>query len=318
MRNNSLDLAKFVACGLVVSLHVGVISELGEFGAEAINAIARLAVPFFFISSGYLFGISKNKDILKNVDKLASVFIASCVLYAGLTLVLSGFKVGPFVEKVFDVKTLYVGTYFHLWFICSMTFGYLILRFFDSRNMDVTATIISFIILFAAWWFDVVRSKSIEINTFFFFREIMSFSFLWIGVLIARTGHKLKLSSSISLLLVSIAAIVAEEIYLKETMGYDVYSRQLPLFSIVAAYASLMLCISINIRENLFSNLGKKYSLGIYIIHPIWIMFYFKLMSFASINYPSLVAILSLVSSAISLAILRMVSPKAFSIINGS
>lgn len=57
MRNKSLDAAKAVAACLVVFIHVSFPGQVGQI----IKVLARCAVPFFFMISGY-FAIMKGRQ----------------------------------------------------------------------------------------------------------------------------------------------------------------------------------------------------------------------------------------------------------------
>lgn len=52
---NALDVGKFVAALLVVAIHANPFEHMGAFGEMMNSCILRLAVPFFFLSSSFLF-----------------------------------------------------------------------------------------------------------------------------------------------------------------------------------------------------------------------------------------------------------------------
>ena len=58
---DAIDLMKFILSLLVVALHVPPIRE----GYEHLRIICRLAVPLFFITSGFFF-FKKTKDVAFN------------------------------------------------------------------------------------------------------------------------------------------------------------------------------------------------------------------------------------------------------------
>ena len=57
MRNNNIDILKIVMAFLVVALHIfpvfGIDGPEGLISYEIANGITRIAVPTFFIISGY-------------------------------------------------------------------------------------------------------------------------------------------------------------------------------------------------------------------------------------------------------------------------
>jgi peptidoglycan/LPS O-acetylase OafA/YrhL len=53
---NSLDLAKFICAIMIIELHTGPLSFFGSnIGAVERGIITIIAVPFFFVVSGFLF-----------------------------------------------------------------------------------------------------------------------------------------------------------------------------------------------------------------------------------------------------------------------
>lgn len=57
MRNNNLDILKAISAFLVVCIHIKFPGKFGEY----INIIAALAVPIFFMITGYYYENMKKK-----------------------------------------------------------------------------------------------------------------------------------------------------------------------------------------------------------------------------------------------------------------
>ncbi len=76
-RKNSLDILKCIASFMVVYLHYGFNNIIGNY----INMICQIAVPIFFIISGY-FLYNKNKSsIVNSIKGLLSLLIFSDLFY---------------------------------------------------------------------------------------------------------------------------------------------------------------------------------------------------------------------------------------------
>ena len=55
----ALDVAKFISAFLVVCIHTGPLLDVDATGNFIlVQILARLAVPFFFVASGFLFSVS--------------------------------------------------------------------------------------------------------------------------------------------------------------------------------------------------------------------------------------------------------------------
>ena len=67
-RNNGIDILRLLCAFLVVCIHARFPGVIGEY----IKAIARIAVPFFFICSGYLFpaNLIRGESANGNCNKL--------------------------------------------------------------------------------------------------------------------------------------------------------------------------------------------------------------------------------------------------------
>ena len=106
-RIQSVDAIRVLAIVSVIVIHTAPFQTqplLGEgelYAAIIINQVARFAVPFFFILSGYFWALKFSNDsmviqpTLKVIKRIALIFIAWSLIYS-LPLNLSGtFNVAP-------------------------------------------------------------------------------------------------------------------------------------------------------------------------------------------------------------------------------
>jgi len=85
-RNSTVDVLRLLAAFLVVFVHSGLHGLDGKVGflGTILLVFGRLAVPFFFVVSGYFLYSSYEKQadrIIRSVPKLLNIFILSSVLY---------------------------------------------------------------------------------------------------------------------------------------------------------------------------------------------------------------------------------------------
>lgn len=136
-RNNALEMLKLFAAYMVVFLHV---PFYGTFGV-AVNALARFAVPFFFLVSGfYSYGISLDK-IKNRIAHLVFVMIFAILVcsFCKLAEVMlnQGFQgVGQYFKQYLDYqnilnlllfnKTIHVE---YLWYLFAILYVYIIFYF---------------------------------------------------------------------------------------------------------------------------------------------------------------------------------------------
>ncbi len=123
-RMDSLDWFRLPAALLVTAIHT---SPLSSFSPQAdfwlTRVLARIAVPFFFMVSGFFLPDSFAK-LRKQEKKLFFLYALSIVLYLPLNLYagqLSGITAGAFLKQLF-----FDGTFYHLWYLPAAMEGMLL------------------------------------------------------------------------------------------------------------------------------------------------------------------------------------------------
>lgn len=134
-----LDIAKFISALLVIAIHCAPFYEMNEtWNFVYVQIIARLAVPFFFMASGWLFfqklNISKgiweesNQWALKHYwQRILKLYLVWSALYLPLLFiswVKGGFDFSTCIRLLRDF--LFNGTYYHLWFLPALLLGIVI------------------------------------------------------------------------------------------------------------------------------------------------------------------------------------------------
>lgn len=128
-RYGGLDAFKVVAALLVICVHT---SPLASFSADAdfvlTRVIARIAVPFFMMVSGffvlprYVFDRSSDfQPLVRFTKKAALLYVVAIVVYLPINI-----YAGHFAGlDVFDVVRLLLfdGTFYHLWYLPAVVLG---------------------------------------------------------------------------------------------------------------------------------------------------------------------------------------------------
>ncbi|HIU32663.1 MAG TPA: serine racemase VanT catalytic subunit [Candidatus Caccousia avistercoris] len=121
-RQASLDHFRVAAALLVAAIHT---SPLASFWAEGdfwlTRVLARLAVPFFFMVSGYFLAKSQWKSLPRFLKKTALLYGISILLYLPLNLYANNVAPGEWVRAV-----LLDGTFYHLWYFPAVLLGALV------------------------------------------------------------------------------------------------------------------------------------------------------------------------------------------------
>ncbi|MFR5078546.1 MAG: acyltransferase family protein [[Clostridium] innocuum] len=127
----ALDVAKFISAFLVVCIHTGPLLDVDATGNFIlVQILARLAVPFFFVASGFLFfrkldfkreyNDYENKAQLKHyLWRLCKIYIIWTILYLPFTYLLLKGQDGITVNSVllYVRDFFFTGSFYHLWFL---------------------------------------------------------------------------------------------------------------------------------------------------------------------------------------------------------
>lgn len=165
-RISSVDTIRLLAIISVIAIHTRPFSY-NEGSEEAyyyfdifINQIARFAVPFFFVVSGYFWGVKirNGADIISTtrnmVTRIGVIFLAWSLIYLIPFNFIDAFNhgvLGPLKVAYWHlisllntpVNTLFQGTKDHLWFLISLIFSVIICAFFIKRKAFLFLTFLS-------------------------------------------------------------------------------------------------------------------------------------------------------------------------------
>lgn len=155
-KNTTLELFKLIASYMVVFIHVMFSGNPGI----AIDAVARFAVPMFFLTSGYFsYGITPEKIIkrAKHILKLIIISSVCCFLFEILSLVIKGDTNGlaSFLSQYYNILLILRLLVFnkpvssgHLWYLWAILYVYIIYYFTTKRGVrDKTIFRVSFVLL---------------------------------------------------------------------------------------------------------------------------------------------------------------------------
>lgn len=138
---NAIDVAKFLLSFLVVSIHISIFPSNKELSSFFTLCLARIAVPFFFICSGYLFF---SRDNSQSVQALWRVMKRIGILFIGWTAV---FMIILFFTKFIheedpflalfhgSIRFFLLNPFVHLWYLPAVMIGVCIAWFFYKFGM---------------------------------------------------------------------------------------------------------------------------------------------------------------------------------------
>ena len=115
----ALDAFRLIAAILVIAIHTSPLSDISS-AADFIltRIIARIAVPFFFMTSGFfLFKDGTDKEKLKTFLKSTAILYAvSIILYLPVNIYSGYFSTDMLLPNIIK-DLIFDGTFYHLWYL---------------------------------------------------------------------------------------------------------------------------------------------------------------------------------------------------------
>lgn len=283
-RNYLLDTMKFFCAIAVVCIHTQPWININNDIYLVINTLCRVAVPLFFICSGYLF-YSKfnNKYSKKYLSKITKLLASWSLFYIGVSLglqcmsniingnyILSGVKEYFLKFRILDI---YYGTGIiegHLWYLSATILVIPILYFIIKYNYVTKALIISLILNIIGIFMYNTGNKYFETN-----RDAIFFALFYciVGVYIKLKEEiireKLKINKIYMLYIgvFTLTSIYERYIYNSKFIDTsDCYISTIPLSILIFVYC----IINKQDKDTISSKIGKN-SIGIYLVHVAYI-----------------------------------------------
>lgn len=277
-----IDFLKFLCAVLVILIHVP--AKYTEF----VLPLTRCAVPCFFIISGYFLynnGIS-NAKLRYSLKKTAKIWAYSTIIYLSFSVLLAT-QGGSWnlldSERLINFLLFNEHPFaFHLWYIDAYIYVLLIYLVMSSKGFlggNFVLIWISILLLFV----DLLFGKYSVLIFGRTFDVMFTRNFLFVGIPYFTIGifiKTIKVNSHINrwCTLAVVASIILTYIKKYVVGSYIEFGlRDHYLSSTFLAISVFLYFLTLEIREkNIFSKLGRKCSLDIYILHPLiyWLLLY--------------------------------------------
>jgi surface polysaccharide O-acyltransferase-like enzyme len=279
-----IDFLRFIAAIAVIAIHVlgpfrflyGEIPESDWLAAIGINSITRWAVPVFMMISGALL-LSTERPfncehyLTKRLSKVAIPFIGWTLIYA----IVAGFVAGEWsAAQTFSViqNSPNDPAWYHLWFFYDFIPLYFVIPFLIPLLKKLTPELIKLLIVACLVMFSM---KWLKVESFLLQNLLLYTGYLILGWYLFNRDNKAQLKywlvAGITMLMLNFFGswelAVKSGKYSSFFMGYKTLNTMLiggMLFVVAQTYAD-------NIKGSFraFISLISKYSLGIYLLHPL-------------------------------------------------
>lgn len=167
-RNAGIDYFRLIAAFLVVAVHTSPLTSVdGTADFVLTRVIARVAVPFFFMASGFFLlpGYMNRQDtepdkLYKFLQKTAMLYGITVLLYLPINLYAGYFQMQLLLPNLIK-DIIFDGTFYHLWYFPAAMMGatlvYLLLKKFKSEHVFQITLILYLIGLFGDSYYGITE-----------------------------------------------------------------------------------------------------------------------------------------------------------------
>ena len=270
-----VDLIKWIASLFVILIHC---TFYGGFGVS-VKAIARFAVPFFFLSTGYfLYGSSPDR-LLKKLRRILGLAISAFLLYFIFFAVATAVQKGvtglwDFLADFTDLEKLgrflafnVPFSFTNLWYLFAVVYVYLLYYALTkckaSDKLIFSLGAVLLLVHLLLW--QMCLSLQLTTNTFYV-RNFLFFGFPMVmaGAFLKKHQQKLPRMSGVLLVLLALTSAL-----LSIASRWMLGNKSLPVGAILLAVS--LFVYAIQCRPGKAQRLLPKagvYSTYIYILHP--------------------------------------------------
>lgn len=306
--DTGIDWLRLAAAILVIAIHTSPLADFSETGDFILTRVlARIAVPFFFITSGY-FLLSRYHDsdrkLCHFLKKTGWIYGASILLYLPLNFRNGYFSQSQLLPELLK-DLIFDGTMYHLWYLPASMLGMLIawklVEKLDFSKGLVMALLLYLVGLFGDSYYVVVEKLPLLkafydrlFELFDYTRNGLFFApvFLMLGGFIADERRKLSSVEAGVGFLISLGLLLAEALILHRH-GFQRHDSMY-VFLLPAMYFLFHLVLLWKGRR---IPLLRPASLVVYLIHPLVIAAVWRFSSQNSLFHFGLVCLLSLLFS---------------------
>jgi len=265
-----VDAFRILGALLVIGLHVGLFPEWPVWLMEISRASGRWVVPFFFLAMGYFVGVRSEMvpTALASAGRLLQIVLFISVVFALLLLL----QLGPrqMILRVVQPEAFIRGVWVHLWFLHAALLALLLVACRHTWLHSRFSWPILLLGLFLCSAADSLFAlKLINYPAMFVTRFIAGLFLVWVGI---KLGIEKKapfqncaLPFLAGLLLMLIQASVVR------ALGGQSAELQFHIGAMILGGAILTLGISLSSTSNIntFADWGRRYALGLYLLHPL-------------------------------------------------
>ena len=305
-RINSIDIARLFAAILVIAIHTQAIMWFSERANGNIQILTRVAVPFFFCTSGYFLQkgyVRKGcSAIATSIWKVFRLYLALSIVYFAV-IFLQNPALLYRVKKWMLIDFLFNGSYYHLWYMVGVIYStamiYLICKLKLAKMMFPLAVLCYTVGLLGTSYYGIgsrlpIMSTLFDSGCFLCIRRIflMGFPFTVLGWTISENATRPHLTGRKQISMTALAAVffVAETIVVTVT-GLS-KTVVITIFLYPLLYLLFQICLAYPLSEKSELALACRNTANfIYFWHPIVILALNKLIGMGFLLFVATTAV---------------------------
>ncbi len=267
--DNCIDIIKLICCLLIVGMHIHPLLPSPEINFYIQEYICRIAVPFFFLSTGYFFSGMDDRKRKSYIKRLLIIYAVSSIIYLPCY----------FTEGIGKIIYFLLTAYNHLWYLNTLAICLLIIFMIDKYAPKFKYFL--FIMLPVAIFFEnycrLIGSHSLDdISSFLevssIDRYLKAIPFILTGDVIRNRKIRTSIRTDIILFIILMASALAEVIFLRSVFGLTV-SIDVSVFGWTPAIPIFLFGIKTrSFLDPVSSKFLRKTIDLVYIVHIMMIM----------------------------------------------
>lgn len=288
----TIDILKFICALLVICIHTSPFLDVsGEIDFFVVQILGRVAVPFFFIISGFFvfshldYSKSWNDEvnlayIKKYLLRIFKIYLLWTIIYLPLSI-WNGYKDGFTITYVIRyIRDFFInGSYYHLWYlpglIFSSAFVYFLLLKFGKKKTFFTVLILYIVgSLYNIYSVSFMDNPLISLyNTLFmttrnglFFGSI----FVFLGAALANFEDYMDKRTCLFAGTISFIAMMIEA-YVLRSFGFMHALTSMYLFLLPTVFFFFQYLIQVDMKIHPIYKVLRNMSLLIYVLHIMFV-----------------------------------------------
>lgn len=291
---DSIDLFRVIAVIFVVMNHTYPFANISETADFIITRIiARIAVPFFFMVSGYfvisnIFNVDKEKNytlIKKSIHKTLKLYCIATIIYIPVNLYSGNLSFHNGILTLLK-DILFDGTFYHLWYLPAAIIGMLLLvfllKYFKTRTVLIISIVLYVVGLGGDSYYYLVNKIPLVCKMYAVLFSVFNYTrngffiapiFLILGALIARQKKTVDIKKALIGFIISLSIMVIEGLVLYKFNVQKHSSMYIMLLPVMFYLFQIILQLSGKLGANkINSRRCRNMSMVAYLIHPLIIV----------------------------------------------